>query len=494
MPQSSAFLTIECSYQPLDLSFHPSRTALVAAALVDGTVEVHDFAEQLPSTAARIQNDEDEDDTIVSSTQVHVQPLLPSMGDVPDYASCRAVQFSSDGSTLWTGGSEGDIVALDASRICTFSAPSSKQQRDCNSIRYRKMGASYQKKAPIQVIYEIPDRNIFGTGDDAGCVRLWDPRLLNISSNESNISCVTSKDKSLSGCVADWKVHDDYISALKHNDADSNETHTLLATSADGSLSAYDIRMTSRFFTTSIKAKSTDTQHLPPGVVRLSDPQDDELLSLCILKNGKKVVCGTGEGVLAIFSYGTWGDVSDRFPGHPSSVDAILKVDEDTILTGSSDGFIRVVSLLPNKLIGVLGDNHEGFPIEQLQFTCDKSFVGSVTHDNYLRIWDARILDDNFDFVNEDDGQDHEKGWSVDDDNCEVVSSPTKSNTESMIQNSDDEWEDMDEDNEDDSVRDDDSDSSEEMEMKHKGRNKGMKNVKRASRLKSERERFFDDL
>jgi hypothetical protein len=31
--------SIECSAQPLDLSFHPTLDYLVAAALVDGTVE-----------------------------------------------------------------------------------------------------------------------------------------------------------------------------------------------------------------------------------------------------------------------------------------------------------------------------------------------------------------------------------------------------------------------------------------------------------------------
>ena len=31
--------SIECSAQPLDLSFHPRKDNLVAAALVDGTIE-----------------------------------------------------------------------------------------------------------------------------------------------------------------------------------------------------------------------------------------------------------------------------------------------------------------------------------------------------------------------------------------------------------------------------------------------------------------------
>jgi hypothetical protein len=65
-----------------------------------------------------------------------------------------------------------------------------------------------------------------------------------------------------------------------------------------------------------------------------------------LFQRGKKVVCGSQEGVLNIFSWGLFGDVTDRFPGHPNSVDALLKIDEDTLLTGSSDGLIRSVLFL----------------------------------------------------------------------------------------------------------------------------------------------------
>ncbi len=55
-----------------------------------------------------------------------------------------------------------------------------------------------------------------------------------------------------------------------------------------------------------------------------------------------------------------------RYPGHPESVDALVAFDEDTLLTGSSDGVIRIVSVLPNKLLGVLGQHPDGFPVERL--------------------------------------------------------------------------------------------------------------------------------
>ena len=86
-----------------------------------------------------------------------------------------------------------------------------------------------------------------------------------------------------------------------------------------------------------------------------SEQIEDELLSLVVMKRGRKVVCGSQEGVLDIFSWDEFGDVSDRFPGHPNSVDALLKIDEDTIVTGSSDGLIRCVieGLMAAKAVGV---------------------------------------------------------------------------------------------------------------------------------------------
>jgi WD40 repeat protein len=96
--------------------------------------------------------------------------------------------------------------------------------------------------------------------------------------------------------------------------------------------------------------------------------------------------CGTQEGILSLFSKDIWCDVSDRYPGHPQSIDAILKIDEDTVLTGSSDGLVRAVQLLPNSLLGVLG-GHDGFPVEALGWSAGRKMVGSVSHDEYIRLW-----------------------------------------------------------------------------------------------------------
>ena len=44
---------------------------------------------------------------------------------------------------------------------------------------------------------------------------------------------------------------------------------------------------------------------------------DDELLSVAVVKGGRKLVAGAQSGVLNLFSWGHFRDCSDRFPGEP---------------------------------------------------------------------------------------------------------------------------------------------------------------------------------
>lgn len=215
----------------------------------------------------------------------------------------------------------------------------------------------YDSSNAVNQLHELSP-NVFSSGDDMGCVKIWDTRQHR--------------------CLAEFKEHTDFISGFATNPARDH----LLATSGDGRLSVYDLR-----------------KNVLAGK---SDELEDELLSVSVIKNGKKVVCGSQDGVLVIFSWGTWGDMSDRFPGHPDSVETVLKVDEDTVLTGSSDGIIRVVQVHPNKLLGLIGD-HEDFPVEVLKFSHDKKLVGSVSHTNKVHFWDVGYLFD------EDDGEDDDE-------------------------------------------------------------------------------------
>lgn len=428
---NSAALTIECSDQPLDFSFHSSRPSILAAALVDGTLEIHDFADLLAN------EDDEEEDSLLSSTPVHTQ-LIPTKNAGTKQASCRSVLFTKDGN-LYTGGTAGDLAKLDTEIVCTFTTKSTEK-----SILWRINDAAYNRSA-VHVLHEIPENSISSqgmivSGDEIGGVRVFDPRLMGTNGPDNQ------NKKKPTGCVFSWKEHTDYVSSIDH----SEDGMTLLSASADGTLCVYDLRMALQ-----------PNIHEKGKIVRQSDVQDDELLSLRVMKHGKKVVCGTGMGVLNVWSWGTWGDISDRFPGHPTSLDALLKVDEDTLLTGSSDGLIRVVTVHPDKFLGVLGD-HEDFPIEKLAFTSDRKYVGSLSHDNLIRLWDANILSEDYD-------------------GDAKMSAPPAIQEE---HSGEDDWEDADEDMKEENS-DDDSDSSGDND-----RNEDQ----RAGRFKTESEKFFEDL
>jgi hypothetical protein len=207
-------------------------------------------------------DDDDEPDSLLASLALHTK-LLPGKGKNKQKSeSCRAVSFSSDGTRLYTGGSAGGLCAMDAERVCTFSTKPQK------SLLWRVEPATEGKLNPLVAIKTFENSRLLATGDDDGGVRVWDERICGKKSNSNNL-------KRPNGCVFSWKENDDYISGLDH----SQDGNTLLASSADGRLAVFDLRMAR-------EAACGNGQKS----YRLSDDQEDELLSLQIMKNGRKVV------------------------------------------------------------------------------------------------------------------------------------------------------------------------------------------------------------
>ena len=107
---------------------------------------------------------------------------------------------------------------------------------------------------------------------------------------------------------------------------------------------------------------------------------------------------------------------------HPNSVDALCAVpssypeSNSTILTGSSDGLVRAVQVLPTKLLGVIVD-HGTFPVERIamDYNGEGNWVGSVGHDEVLRMTDLRnvLQDENGQPTEEEDNRIPEKSLTV---------------------------------------------------------------------------------
>jgi cobalamin biosynthesis protein CobT len=110
--------------------------------------------------------------------------------------------------------------------------------------------------------------------------------------------------------------------------------------------------------------------------------------------------------------------------------------------------------------------------------------VGSATHDRIIRLWDARVLQEDFENCDDTGVQSDIKM-----DAAVLAQQQYKSG-----QGSDEEWDDMDEEMDDgemDERDDEDSDDSDDDDDEGKPENK---NDKRAGRLKTPNEKFFEDL
>eukprot|EP00123_Amoebidium_parasiticum_P020460 comp50296_c0_seq1/m.47636 comp50296_c0_seq1/g.47636 ORF comp50296_c0_seq1/g.47636 comp50296_c0_seq1/m.47636 type:complete len:349 (-) comp50296_c0_seq1:241-1287(-) len=268
--------------------------------------------------------------------------------------ACRALEFSHDGSALFTASKDKSLSLVNMATGQVVSTVENAHADPINSLC-------------------LLDETLLASGDDEGCVKVWDLRSQQM--------------------VMEVEECEDFISDMVFR-ADKK---ILLTTSGDGTLCAFNMRKRE--------------------LIKRSDFMDEELLSLAIMKGGNKVVCGTQEGVLDIFSWGQWGDLSDRFVGHPLSVDSVVALNDELLCTGSSDGLIRVVQIHPNKLLGVVGE-HQDFPIERIRLSHDKHYLGSCSHDKTVKFWDVSSLvsekADGEDDEMEDVDSDEEQGMQVD--------------------------------------------------------------------------------
>ncbi|CAJ1048296.1 WD repeat-containing protein 55 [Xyrichtys novacula] len=242
--------------------------------------------------------------------------------------SCRQVRFSADGLKVYTVSRDKAVHLLDAER---------------GQLVTRIRGAH---EAPINSLLLV-DENILATGDDRGTLKVWDMRK--------------------GTAIMDLKHHEDYISDITVDQA----KRILLTTSGDGTMGVFNIKRR-RF-------------------ELLSESQSGDLTSVAIMKRGKKVVCGSSEGTIYIFNWNGFGATSDRFAIKAESVECIVPVTDNIMCTAAMDGYIRAVNLLPNRVIGCIGQ-HVGEPIEELAKSWDSRFLVSSAHDQLIKFWDISSL------------------------------------------------------------------------------------------------------
>ncbi|XP_061816513.1 WD repeat-containing protein 55 [Nerophis lumbriciformis] len=242
--------------------------------------------------------------------------------------SCRQVRFSDDGLKLVSVSRDKAVHMLDVER---------------GQLVTRIRGAHTVAINSLLLV----DNNILATGDDGGTLKVWDMRQ--------------------GSAIMDVKHHDDYIADIAVDPA----KRILLTASGDCTMGVFNIKRR-RF-------------------ELLSENQSGDLTSVVLMKRGKKVVCGSSEGTIYIFNWNGFGATSDRFTVKAESVDCIVPVTDSIMCAASMDGYIRAINLLPNRVIGCIGQ-HVGEPIEELATSWDKRFLLSCAHDQLIKFWDISTL------------------------------------------------------------------------------------------------------
>lgn len=242
--------------------------------------------------------------------------------------ACRSIEFSQDGSKLFACSKDKSISCVDM---------------ETGALQHTIPSAHTDSINKLKVMSE----NYLASGCDGGTVKVWDTRTFS--------SIIESSDCS------------DFISDIQCD----KEMRHLLCTSGDGHLLVYNTRK--------------------KQLERRSDQLEEELLSLAIIKQGKKVVCGGGTGTLNIYAWNEWADVSDRLPTASESIESICPVTEDLVCIGGDDGVIRCLQIQPHRAIGVLG-RHGSFPIDNLRLAPDGETLASCSGDQTVRFWDVSGL------------------------------------------------------------------------------------------------------
>ncbi|XP_041965397.1 WD repeat-containing protein 55 [Alosa sapidissima] len=242
--------------------------------------------------------------------------------------SCRKVAFSEDGRSLFSVAKDKSVHIMDVE-----AGKLIKRITKAHSV-------------PINALLLV-DENVLATGDDGGTLKVWDMRK--------------------GTAIMDLKHHEDFISEIAIDSAKK----ILLTSSGDGTMGVFNI-----------KRRRFDL---------VSEYQSGDLTSVSIVKRGRKVICGSSDGTIFIFNWDGFGATSDRFFVQAESLDCIVPITDSLVCAASMDGVIRAINILPNRVVGSVGQ-HKGEPIEEIARSHDTRFLASSAHDQLVKFWDISKL------------------------------------------------------------------------------------------------------
>lgn len=375
-------LTTENTFLPMDNSDSESETSDVSMTSVDTSSDGEDMAmnDQAAASSSLNNDEEEEEDDLIKAinaakelTREHppaitvdhyvvgvsfhpvedMIALADAEGDVHFYGynnnetilkstipvhenACRDIKFSADGDTIFTIGSDKSIMLTDT--------------------KTEKLKGLYENAHDVPIYtLTIISEHTFATGDDDGTVKIWDLRQR--STQKPVFSLKTTEPGAESN-----------ISSMLTNE----DRKYLVCASADGSLT-----------TINLSARKMHCQ---------SVKYDEEFTCLGLFKENTKILAASNTGKMYIFNWGEFGLHSDEYPNlTKKSINCIIPITDNVVITGGEDGILRAYSLFPHKRLGIAGQHSSS--VEYLDICNDGTLIASSAHDNIVKFWNIKYFE-----------------------------------------------------------------------------------------------------
>ena len=175
----------------------------------------------------------------------------------------------------------------------------------------------------------------------------------------------------------------------------------------------------------------------------------------------------------------------------------MIKLDENTVLTGSEDGYLRGVSIYPNQIINILGNHSEDdehFPIQKISLSHCKNFVASCSHDNSIKFYEISKFVKKRQNLNRDDFLDLENLKFEDEDKIKSSRQSKQKKVMDIEEEKGNEEEDFEDDDE--HFDSEEEDIEEEIQIEKSKKNYKTKNMKTRNKEINNQKKmeFFSDL
>jgi len=250
---------------------------------------------------------------------------------------------------------------------------------------------------------------------------------------------------------------------------DKSHPNFLLSSSIDSTLSVYDLSKNSLY--------------------ALSDKMDEELNCLLSYKNENYILCGSGEGNILIFNWDRFGDYKDRIIGQNEGINDMSKYDENIFFTGSEDGLIRICTMYPKAMRGLLKSKNDKNKImndvNKIKISEDKKSLIIASGMDCIKLFDisnidfSKIYKANNEFDSEENSENIEKEKNndinkddEDDDENEEEDGEIDDDEEGGEIEDDEENEEVDDDEEGEEFDDEEEEKGEEINVKKQEKRK----------------------